>query len=368
MNIYKFEDGKANKLFHTSNALLEKEIEDYIENNSIIPLGEPMLIIGRQVITATRGIIDLLGIDSSGRLVVVELKKGSATKDIIDQILGYYTWIKSLSYQEIENIALEYLNKKGINYKSISSALKDFFKNTDIKLNHTQITNLLFAEEYSFDHLNQIEKLQKDGVNISAIKFNILTDTKNIYFLVDFVTETNSHLHSQPPSPSFIKSGKLSSNTSSEILLDNLKKHLMKRHDSWLRSIFNGKMGYHKGLKNPDWKALTCEWKTSEGDVQIGFGLELNEKKYIARIAFQNTPRVLYDSELLRLLEAGGYSKYSFVGEDNYWRSRTKYIKILKHTNDSLLANLTINEVIELAESEMGALKKIILRIKHLIN
>lgn len=49
---------------------------------------------GQQFVTTGAGIIDLLVTDSSGDLVVIELKAGEADKKVCGQILAYMGWVK----------------------------------------------------------------------------------------------------------------------------------------------------------------------------------------------------------------------------------------------------------------------------------
>lgn len=52
----------------------EKRLEDVLAEDITI-LGLPIMLIGRQVPTATGGYIDLLGIDAGGDIYVIELKR-----------------------------------------------------------------------------------------------------------------------------------------------------------------------------------------------------------------------------------------------------------------------------------------------------
>lgn len=60
----------------------ETELEDMICQDTSI-LNEKWLPIGRQVATAHGGIIDILAIDESGNLVIVELKKNKTPREVV---------------------------------------------------------------------------------------------------------------------------------------------------------------------------------------------------------------------------------------------------------------------------------------------
>ena len=92
----------------------EGDLEDWLENNprALIP-GENILWIGRQVpFTIDRRTIypDLLGIDVTGSLVIVELKKNQAPREVVAQILEYAAYAKELSEKQIREIAQTYFD------------------------------------------------------------------------------------------------------------------------------------------------------------------------------------------------------------------------------------------------------------------
>lgn len=89
---------------------LEKRIEEWI-NRDISILSPNLLVIGRQVPTDYRKFIDLLCMDSSGNLVVVELKRDKTPREVTAQALDYASWIKDLNAERINGIASQYLGK-----------------------------------------------------------------------------------------------------------------------------------------------------------------------------------------------------------------------------------------------------------------
>lgn len=81
----------------------EQRLENWIESDPDI-LGERLLIIGRQVRTRYGGVIDLLALDSEGRAVVIELKRGRTPRDIVAQALDYVSWVAELSDAELRDM------------------------------------------------------------------------------------------------------------------------------------------------------------------------------------------------------------------------------------------------------------------------
>jgi hypothetical protein len=78
----------------------EERLEDLIEADPGV-LGQPLLIIGRQVVTAHGKRIDLLGLDGDGALHILELKRDKTPRDVIAQVLDYGSWVQSLSHEDV---------------------------------------------------------------------------------------------------------------------------------------------------------------------------------------------------------------------------------------------------------------------------
>ena len=81
----------------------ESVLEECLESNpdAILEDGE-ILIIGRQVRTDLGGFIDLLGVDRSGHVVVVELKRDRTPRDVVAQALEYASFAERLDAGALE--------------------------------------------------------------------------------------------------------------------------------------------------------------------------------------------------------------------------------------------------------------------------
>ena len=82
---------------------LESRLEDLIQSDPTI-LGEPLLLIGRQVPTAYGKFIDLLAMGADGTLHILELKRDRTPRDVVAQILDYGSWVKALSHSEVLDV------------------------------------------------------------------------------------------------------------------------------------------------------------------------------------------------------------------------------------------------------------------------
>lgn len=81
---------------------LEKEahLEDYIAQDMGI-LSDRWMLIGRQVHTDFGKFIDLLAVDRSGTLIVIELKKDLTPREVVAQALDYAAWVEGLEPERI---------------------------------------------------------------------------------------------------------------------------------------------------------------------------------------------------------------------------------------------------------------------------
>lgn len=102
---------------------LEQWLEDWLASDiSVVDPG--LMVIGRQMRTAFGGVIDLLCVEMSGDLVVVEIKSGKTPREVTAQALDYSSWVKDLEFDEVVTIADRYLGGSG----SFGAAFRERFE------------------------------------------------------------------------------------------------------------------------------------------------------------------------------------------------------------------------------------------------
>ncbi len=69
---------------------------------------QDLLIIGRQVRTAHRGIIDLLAVDFFGTVHIIELKRDETPREVVAQALDYASWVVGLESEDLNEKRLKY--------------------------------------------------------------------------------------------------------------------------------------------------------------------------------------------------------------------------------------------------------------------
>jgi len=127
-----------------------------------------ILIIGRQVTTEYGGRIDLLGIDRQGELVIIELKRDQTPRDVVGQVLDYATWVKGLTYSEINSLANHYLEK------DLSVAFSQFFGEAIPEKVNTGHKMVIVAPQLDETSERIVQYLAEDhDLNINAVFFKV---------------------------------------------------------------------------------------------------------------------------------------------------------------------------------------------------
>src|SRR5436305_6121912 len=81
----------------------ESKLEEALAKDLSI-LSQQLMLIGRQVSTSYGKFIDMLAMDASGNLSIIELKRNRTPREVVSQLIDYASWVQSLSYEEIATI------------------------------------------------------------------------------------------------------------------------------------------------------------------------------------------------------------------------------------------------------------------------
>lgn len=65
-------------------------------------------MIGRQVYTDFGKYIDLLAIDTTGSIIIIELKKHKTPRDVVAQTIDYAAWVENLSSEKFVQIYADF--------------------------------------------------------------------------------------------------------------------------------------------------------------------------------------------------------------------------------------------------------------------
>jgi len=158
---------------------LEERIEKWIIGDVSL-LSPDLLIIGEQVETASGGRIDLLCIDRSGNLVIVELKRDKTPRDVTAQALDYASWVKDLDAESIGATTAEYL--KG---ETLEAAFQSKFGSELPEVINEHHAMVVVASEIDDSTERIIRYLSEThGVDINAVRFQFFQAQDGREFLV----------------------------------------------------------------------------------------------------------------------------------------------------------------------------------------
>ena len=90
----------------------EQKLEDALAANSALLMPD-LTIVGRQASTES-GYPDLLGLDSDGRLVVFELKRGTLTREAVAQVLDYGSDLEARTELELARYIADNSGRNGV--------------------------------------------------------------------------------------------------------------------------------------------------------------------------------------------------------------------------------------------------------------
>lgn len=135
MNLFR-QNGKQYIGIPTRILKTELELEDILCRDPHI-LGEDLLIIGRQIHARNGCIIDLLGINRLGDIVVIELKRDRPPREVVSQLNSYLTSVEKWTEHDLEEKANRLDGETGRG--RLERALAKYFGSCPPRLNRRQI-------------------------------------------------------------------------------------------------------------------------------------------------------------------------------------------------------------------------------------
>jgi hypothetical protein len=144
----------------------ETRLEQWIIADPSI-IGLDALIIGHQLKTEGGGFLDVLAMDSAGDLVLVELKKDRTPREVVAQILDYASWVKSLTFGELDGYVQAH------NHKGLAEAFFDHFGDSIPESVNASHSMMIVASELDDSSQRIVEYLAEEyGVSINAVFFS----------------------------------------------------------------------------------------------------------------------------------------------------------------------------------------------------
>jgi len=156
--------------------LLEEELENWVISDPSL-LGEPLLVIGRQVlIPDIKDRLDILALDPQGNSVVIELKRGKLSDPVDVQALRYASYISKWRFDDFENQSKNYLGKVGDTDFNFNELFEQFCTNSGIDeipdINTDQ--RLIIVGSEVKDKLGSVALWLRDhNVNIKVVEIEV---------------------------------------------------------------------------------------------------------------------------------------------------------------------------------------------------
>ena len=146
----------------------ERQLEDFIAENPDI-LDSSWMLIGRQVHTDFKGIIDLLALQPDGTPVIVELKRDKTPREVLAQTLDYASWLEELDPGRLQRIYES--------FKPGGNLAEDFEARFKVPLDEDALGNehqmVIVAAELDSSTERIVKFLTKRNVNINVLFFQV---------------------------------------------------------------------------------------------------------------------------------------------------------------------------------------------------
>ncbi len=152
-------------------------LEDWLESNpdAILERGS-LLVIGRQVPTDLGGYIDLLCLDRQGNVIVVELKRDTASREAIGQALEYLSSVAGLDAQRLEKIFRCY--RKNSSLVLAECHRSHFGLDRSVHLNKDQRI-VIVAQNFTPGSTQTAAFLNRRGLYVTCVEFTFYQEAND---------------------------------------------------------------------------------------------------------------------------------------------------------------------------------------------
>jgi len=154
------------------------DIQEWIAGTPEI-LGEPLIIISKELILPSGRRLDLLAVDKEGALVVIELKRDNSGSDVEWQAIKYASYCSSFSHDDIYKNFAEYLGTDG---DDAQVKIEGFINCEPEDLNQRQRI-ILVAKEFHSEVISAVLWLRESEIDIECIRLTPYYDQKGELFI-----------------------------------------------------------------------------------------------------------------------------------------------------------------------------------------
>ena len=145
---------------------LEERLEKWMCQDVSL-LSDGLLIVGRQIATRSGGTLDILAVDQDANLVVVELKRDRAAREVVAQALDYASSIEEIGREELDNYTQSLLEQE------FDDAFRNHFRSEVPDTVNERQRIYIVASSIDSSTSRIVEYLSKTyGVDINCVSFS----------------------------------------------------------------------------------------------------------------------------------------------------------------------------------------------------
>jgi hypothetical protein len=266
----------------------EKDLESWLENNpDYILEDEKVLIIGRQVTTNLGSVIDLLGIDREGNVVVIELKRDQTPRETLAQILEYASFVEDLSYAQLEEISKEYLGEENLVLTDYHRSYFNLQEGEAVAFNKNQ--KLVIIGQSVTKEIRQTSSfLRKKGIEVFCMEFKYFkTESGEQIISSEFVVGKDSYTVKKVSSGSLPKINK-------EDFLKSVGQYGRSFFEVLLKSAENNNLPIHWGSKG---FSINVDLDGNHINILYGYPQNSAFKQNVIYTAFADILKKVSDAE-----------------------------------------------------------------------
>jgi hypothetical protein len=156
--------------FKEMNVFERSDIQQWIKNDPCV-LGENLLIIQEEFdkFEGTNERPDLLALDKSGNLVVIENKRDESGKDVHWQAIKYASYFSTIKRDQLISIFQDYL-KKNNKTEDAEDLINTFLENDTINYPTNTQRIILVARDFSKEVLSASQWLLNNHIDITCVQ------------------------------------------------------------------------------------------------------------------------------------------------------------------------------------------------------
>jgi len=291
---------------------LEARLEKWLADDISI-LSPDLMLIGTEVETAFGGFIDLLCLDRSGDLVILELKRDKTPREITAQILDYASWVSELSSDALEGIAAKELGSG----TSLEDAYRQRFDDELPDSLNDSHRMLIVAAQIDPTSERIIRYLSSNyGVSINAVTFHYFKSGQRELLARVFLIDPDEVDYQTRTRASSKRRSNLTYDELEELAVDNGVEELYRTLVSGLESVFQkhttrSSIGFTGALENRRRTIISLVPGDSSGDAGVRFQIYIERFKRLFDFSDEHAAAALPDDRQSWRFYEGADDDYS---------------------------------------------------------